>query len=865
MSYVRHVLVSVFTLVLLAAVPLRGGTASRIIPASAPAGARFVVPGSGLDTGTLTISFPTADGTTAAAQIVGRTATTVEGIVPASAVTGNVRLTQNGAAVASFAFSVSAPPAFSRVTTLAASDKAHDLLKSPAGVAVITATGTVVVTDRAHHAVKLISPIGQVTTLAGSGKPGLVDGTGRQAEFKDPGGVAVDEARNLVYVADSGNHVLRRITFDGIVSTVAGSGRPEDVDGVGARAGFKQLAGLAIDANGTLYVADTGNNKIKRVTPEGVVSTLAGIAHGGLADGPLASALFKQPEGIAVSRSGAIYVADTKNNVLRKIENGIVSTLAGTGHGGAVNGSAAVAEFNAPAGIAVDEADTVYVADSGNNTIRSVANGVVSTLAGSPKAGLADGSPSTALFSAPQGIASAGALYVADSGNDALRLLLPAIHVTTLDPDAGPDAGGNEVRIFGMGFIPGATTVAFGSMAARHVVFVSSTEVIATAPPGVGTVDVTVTTPDGHDTLPAAYAYLTPPTVASVTPATGPAAGGTMVTILGTGFLNAGRTRVAFGATNAASVTVLSPNKLVAITPASTAGVSDVTVTTPAGTATLPAAFTFLPPPAIIAFSPASGRSGTVVTISGTGFRAVASENAVRFGAIAAAVVSASTTQLVVTVPRGCRERADQRHDGRRHRRVGCGVSDRLLRRPHDYARSGIGRRRRLAPAHRARRGSRRLDQRRDGAGALEQRRQRRIGECRRPRTRPRRRNHYHHRHARHAGEEHHAHCPCAPAPPARPRHHRTPAEPARHHRLPRRRGFSLHRHSAHPDRRRAWDDQRRTRRGHPRSRDRARRLAASGRTRLHPRPSGAWRDALAHRRHVRSGGERRRRADRGL
>lgn len=535
-------------------------------------------------------------------------------------------------------------PLFLKVTTIAAADKAHDLLKSPAGIAIVHGTGDLLVADRAHHRIVRITPGGDVWLLAGSGKPGLVDGAGGQAQFNEPRGIAIDEGRKLIYVADSGNHVIRSVTFDGVVKTIAGTGRPDD---------FKQPCGIAVDGAGTVYVADTGNSRIRQITAAGMVTTIAGDVHEGLADGPAGKAQFKQPEGITVAPDGALCIADTKNNVVRRLQNGVVSTFAGTGHGGFVDGSATVAEFKAPSGITCDEAGNLYVADTANHALRHIAlNGTVMTLAGSGKAGFADGSLATALFREPAGIVFAGALYVADGGNDAVRRIDAAVTISSIDPRSGAAAGGTQVHLFGAGFVPGATTVTFGSTPATAVTYITSTELLVTAPAlGAGVFDVTVTTSGGSATLASAYATAPPPTIAAIAPRKGSIAGGAVVTITGANFSAA--SIVKFGSTAASSVNVASANALKAITPASAAGIVDVSITTSAGTATQPGAFTYFAPPLITSFTPVEGSAGTVVTIRGANFDPDPSGDQVLFGSLAAAVSTATAAQLVVTVPTG--------------------------------------------------------------------------------------------------------------------------------------------------------------------------------------------------------------------
>lgn len=354
----------------------------ELVPAAAPHGARVVITGVALDSTDLAVTFAAVNGGAASAVIVSRTETLVEAVVPAAAVSGGVRVITGGTTAATFAFSVLADPAFGPMVTSAASDQAHDVFKSPSAAAVALPSGSVCVADTAHHRITLWTPSGGLTVFAGTGKPGYVDGPAAQAQFKEPSGVAVDPVRQLLYVADTGNNVIRVVGIGGTVATLAGSGRPEWNDGAGRQASFKQPTGLVLDPSGNLYVADTGNSRIRRVTPAGVVTTVAGGMHAGLADGPASQALLNEPEGIAATAAGMLYVADTKNNVIRKIENGAVTTLAGTTHGGFVDGPPASAEFKEPAGIAVDDAGNLYVADTKNHAIRKVTPTQVSTVAG---------------------------------------------------------------------------------------------------------------------------------------------------------------------------------------------------------------------------------------------------------------------------------------------------------------------------------------------------------------------------------------------------------------------------------------------------------------------------------------------------
>src|SRR5215208_6168119 len=228
----------------------------------------------------------------------------------------------------------------------------------------------------------LPSPLGwnaHVTTIAGDGSPLLRDGT--EAAFSDPFGVAAG-LDGTVYVADAGeSNRIRKIAPDGTVSTVAG-GSEGFSDGVGAAASFNTPSGLAISSDGNLFVADTGNNRIRKITPEGQVSTVAGDGTAGYSDGPAAQARFNAPIGVAVDASGKIYVADSYNDRIRLITpEGQVSTVAGQGTPGYADGDRSSALFDTPCGIIAATDGTLMVADTGNDRLRKITpDGNVTTL-----------------------------------------------------------------------------------------------------------------------------------------------------------------------------------------------------------------------------------------------------------------------------------------------------------------------------------------------------------------------------------------------------------------------------------------------------------------------------------------------------
>lgn len=224
--------------------------------------------------------------------------------------------------------------------------------------------------------------IASVTTIAGAGYPGSEDGPARSASFSDPFGVAVDR-RGAVYVADGGeSNRIRRITADGQVETIAGS-TEGFADGDAHRAQFNTPSGIAIDRKGNIIVADTSNNRIRKISADGKVTTLAGNGSAGYKDGPASEAQFDGPIGIAVDKQDSIFVADAYNDRIRKISaDGVVITVAGAGSPGFNDGNAATATFDTPSGVAVDSKGNIFVADTGNSAVRKITpQGEVSTVA----------------------------------------------------------------------------------------------------------------------------------------------------------------------------------------------------------------------------------------------------------------------------------------------------------------------------------------------------------------------------------------------------------------------------------------------------------------------------------------------------
>jgi len=283
-----------------------------------------------------------------------------------------------------------------------------------------TANGTLYFIDYYNSPASLIytvSPGGSVTTLASTS---INEGTS---------GIAVDSAGNIYFSDTVNNRIYKRTASTGVTSLFAGdaAGNNGFVNGTGSVARFYSPYGLALDSTGNLYVADLNNNAIRLITPSGVVSTLAGSGSAGYVDGPAASAQFYSPTGVAVS-GARVYVTDSFNNRVRVITAGNVTTLAGNATAGDVDGQGTTAQLNFPTGITVDVNSTLYVTCL-DNTIRLITSGgYCVTIAGiTGVAGFANGQGNAATFNLPEGIAvdSTGKLYVADMTNCMIRKITP--------------------------------------------------------------------------------------------------------------------------------------------------------------------------------------------------------------------------------------------------------------------------------------------------------------------------------------------------------------------------------------------------------------------------------------------------------
>ncbi|MGZ9147157.1 MAG: NHL repeat-containing protein [Candidatus Deferrimicrobiaceae bacterium] len=325
------------------------------------------------------------------------------------------------------------------VTTLAG-DGTSGFLDNAAGgsarfsspVSLVKIGSNLIVSDSGNHVLRQVEPSGFVTTLAGLPQvPGFSDGAGSAARFNGPKGIAVQEGvTSLFYVADTGNHVIRQVTVGGAVVTAAGNPpRAGLINSTGESARFDAPAGVAVIGN-DLFVSDTGNDTVRKVTASGLVTSLTGN-------------VFNSPRGIAAVGTD-LYVADSGNHAIRKVTStGVVTTFAGSDSGveGFANGTGTAARFRMPKGIATD-GSFLYVADTGNHAVRKIGIGAaaVTTVAGDGTPGLPTDTPSR--FQSPEGIAFLGGdVYVADTGNHAVQKVTPAGVVTNFAGSSSGESG----------------------------------------------------------------------------------------------------------------------------------------------------------------------------------------------------------------------------------------------------------------------------------------------------------------------------------------------------------------------------------------------------------------------------------------
>jgi len=305
-------------------------------------------------------------------------------------------------------------------------------LSSPYGVAVDSA-GNIYIADRSNNRIRKVNTSGIISTVAGNGALGYSGdgGAATAAQLSSPHRVTVDSSGNI-YIADTGNYRIRKVNTSGIISTVAGNGT-QGYSGDGGAATAAQINnpyGVAVDSAGNIYIADNGNKRIRKVNTSGIISTVAGNGTGGyLGDGGVATAAqLNNPYGVTVDNNGNIYIADTSNRRIRKVNtSGIISTVAGNGTAGysGDGGAATAAQLNNPYGVTVDNSGNIYIADTSNRRIRKVnTSGIISTVAGNGTAGYSgDGGAATAASLTPYGVAldSTGNIYIADGSYHRIR------------------------------------------------------------------------------------------------------------------------------------------------------------------------------------------------------------------------------------------------------------------------------------------------------------------------------------------------------------------------------------------------------------------------------------------------------------
>ena len=341
-------------------------------------------------------------------------------------------------------------------------------LNAPQGAAV-DAAGNFYIADTANHVVRKVAANGAISTLAGNGTAGFGgdNGAAASAQLNSPTGVAVDGSGN-VYIADSANSRVRKVSSAGSIATVAGNGTP-GYSGDGSSAANAMLnfpVAVAVDTAGNLYIADTNNSAIRKVSTSGTISTVAGNGLQGYSgdQGPATAARLNDPQGVAVDSAGKLYIADTGNNRVRTVAgNGAIATLAGNGLPGnsGDGGPATLAQLANPTGIAVDAAGSVYVSDASAYVRKILFTGVIGTIAGNGSQGYSgDGATASGgMLNRPTGLAADARanVYVADTGNNAIRQLQftgASVTVTAVTNGASNAAGS---------IAPGEVVVIYGS------------------------------------------------------------------------------------------------------------------------------------------------------------------------------------------------------------------------------------------------------------------------------------------------------------------------------------------------------------------------------------------------------------------
>jgi len=409
--------------------------------------------------------------------------------------------------------------------------------------AAVDAAGNIYIADTYNHRIRKISTSGVISTIAGTGSGGYSgdNGPAASAQIYYPEAIALDAAGNI-YIADFGNQVVRKIAKTGIITTFAGNGAG-GYSGDGGPATSASLSGpydVCADTAGNVIIADWRNNVIRKVNKAGVISTVAGTGVAGYnGDGITATtAQLNNPYGVTVDIAGNIYIGDCSNNRVRKVANGTITTIAGTGVAGNTGdgGAATSAKLSGPIGVRVDASGNLLIADFSNNKIRKVSGGTITTIAGNGTAGFSGdgGNPLAAQFHSPVRVVidNAGNLLIADRDNNRIRKITYANAPTITS--FSPTSGGNNtgITINGTGFT-GATAVSFGGTPAKSFTINSDIKIIAKVAQAGSSGVVSVTTPSGTATKDG-FTFCVTPSVKIAANITSPICEGTVVTFTAT-------------------------------------------------------------------------------------------------------------------------------------------------------------------------------------------------------------------------------------------------------------------------------------------------------------------------------------------
>lgn len=402
---------------------------TSISPTSGPFDTEVTISGTGFGE-TIANNFVTVNGKSA--EVILATSTSVKIKIPLRAGTGPIVLEtlvdSADGPVFTYSYTVT-------VTTLAGQaglagnvigDATVSKFNLPSEIKV-GSDGNIYVSDRLNNCIKKVTPAGITSLYTGqSASPGGTNGDISVATYTGPNGIGYDKNGNT-YLAEVSGCRIRKITSGGIVSTLAGTGIPGYVNGNSSITQFDTPQDCAIDNDLNIYVPEFGNNTIRKLSPSGESITLAGDGTPGFADGTGSAARFTTPTGIVIDLNGDFVVADFGNHRIRKVTAaGVVTTIAGNGTPGLINNPAGSAQFTSPRDVTVDADGNIYIADSGNHAIRMLTTSGVITLAGNGTSGSTNGSGAAARFNFPYGIdvAPDGTLYVADRQNHLVRKIV---------------------------------------------------------------------------------------------------------------------------------------------------------------------------------------------------------------------------------------------------------------------------------------------------------------------------------------------------------------------------------------------------------------------------------------------------------